>query len=452
MKYLDKTTEELVKTDKKHAVLERIYLISEKSNVRYWFLGILVSLILFLFLPWTQNIRGRGKVTTLFQEQRPQELNSVLPGRITKWYVKEGDLVQEGDTILKLSEVKAEYLDPKILERTKEQINAKRQSANNYEYKANAANNQIEALRQTNRLKIAENENKIKQQQLKVESEKAAWTAAQTDAKIANQQFKRNKELYNQGLISLTDLEAKQNKYQFTTAKETEAQIKYENAKQDLARMRIELGRIQQEYAEKIAKIQSDRFQSLSQIATTQGEIAKLRNQYNTYDERQKLYIVRAPQAGQITDARVSGIGEVIKEGEHLVTIVPKDMRYTVELFVKPMDVPLIKSGQRVAFLFDGFPAIVFSGWPNASYGIFRGKVLTVENNTNSKGYYRVIVIEDTTDNKPWPEQLRIGTGANGIALLNDVPIWYELWRNINGFPPDYYTNQKSQKTDKNAE
>jgi hypothetical protein len=32
-----------------------------------------------------------------------------------------------------------------------------------------------------------------------------------------------------------------------------------------------------------------------------------------------------------------------------------------------------------------------------------------------------------------------VGSGASGIALLNDVPIWYELWRQLNGFPPDYY-------------
>ena len=448
MKFLDETTEELVKTDDKHTVMRHIYLINQKTNVRYWFMGICVALLLFMFLPWTQNIRGRGKVTTLFQQQRPQELNSVLPGRITKWYVKEGDLVQAGDTILTLSEVKAEYLDPNLLDRTQDQIVAKRQSADNYSLKAKAAQNQIEALKQTNQLKIAETKNKIRQQQLKVKSEKAAWVAAQTDAKIANQQFTRNQELYKQGLISLTDLEAKQNKYQATSAKETEAQIKYQNAKQDFARLQIELGRVQQEYAEKIAKTQSDRFQSLSQIASTQSEIAKLQNRYNTYDERRKLYIVRAPQEGQITDARVAGIGEVIKEGEHIVTIVPKDMKYTVELFVKPMDVPLIKAGQDVAFLFDGFPAIVFSGWPGASYGIFHGKVLAVENNTNDKGYYRVLVVERDNEEKPWPKELRIGTGANGIALLNTVPIWYELWRNINGFPPDYYNTDKVKKND----
>jgi hypothetical protein len=41
-----------------------------------------------------------------------------------------------------------------------------------------------------------------------------------------------------------------------------------------------------------------------------------------------------------------------------------------------------------------------------------------------------------------------MGTGANGLSLLNDVPVWYELWRNINSFPPDYY-KQKQEQTAK---
>jgi hypothetical protein len=59
-----------------------------------------------------------------------------------------------------------------------------------------------------------------------------------------------------------------------------------------------------------------------------------------------------------------------------------------------------------------------------------------------------VLIKEDPTE-KPWPKQLKIGTGAQGIALLKDVPVWYELWRNINGFPPDYYkpSADKNQKT-----
>jgi multidrug resistance efflux pump len=450
MKYLNEELEKILdRQPDYHKVVNDIYLIKTKTNVKYWFLGIGILLAILLFLPWTQNIRGKGKVTTLYQDQRPQELNSVLPGRIAKWYVKEGDLVQMGDTILELSEVKEEYLDPQLLQRTSEQINAKKQKAGNYKNKAQASQSQIGALGRTVILKRQELNNKIRQQELKVKSERANLSAAQTKAAIAQKQYDRNQELYKQGLISLTDLEAKQNSLQATQAKETEINNKYINIQQDLNRMRIELQRIQQEYSEKIAKTQSERYESLSAISNTESEIAKLQNLYGTYDQRRKLYIVRAPQNGQITDARVSGIGEVIKQGEHLVTIVPEKIKYTVELFVKPLDVPLIKEGQQVAFLFDGFPAIVFSGWPNASYGTFRGKVLTIENNLNDNGFYRVLVVEDDTEEKPWPVELRIGAGAQGIALLNDVPIWYELWRNVNGFPPNYYQAKTKEKKEK---
>jgi len=450
MKYLNEQLENIMdKSTSGQEVMQSIYMIQEKSKLRYWFFGLAMLICILLFLPWTQNIRGKGKVTTLYQDQRPQELNSVLPGRISKWYVKEGDLVEEGDTILVLSEVKEEYLDPELLQRTTEQIIAKKQKAGNYSSKAKASLDQIDALSKTIALKKKEINNKIKQQELKVKSDKANVRAADIEANIAKTQYDRNQELYKQGLISLTDLEARQNKLQATQAKQTEIQNKYLTSIQDLNRLRIELLRVQPEYNEKIAKTQSERFESLSSISNTESEIAKLQNQYGTYDQRRKLYIVRAPQNGQITDARVSGIGEVIKQGEHLVTIVPEEIKYTVELFVKPLDVPLIQEGQQVAFLFDGFPAIVFSGWPNASYGTFRGKVLTIENNLNANGYYRVLVIEDESYEKPWPKQLRIGAGAQGIALINDVPIWYEIWRNINGFPPNYYVKEKKVKNEK---
>jgi hypothetical protein len=124
-----------------------------------------------------------------------------------------------------------------------------------------------------------------------------------------------------------------------------------------------------------------------------------------------------------------------------IVEIVPKDIKYAVELFVEPMDLPLISKGQKVRFIFDGFPAIVFSGWPNSSYGTFGGVITVIENGISENGKFRVLVSEDSTDN-PWPKQLKFGGGANGIALLKDVSIGYELWRNINGFPPEYYQAQ----------
>ncbi|MEL7122884.1 MAG: biotin attachment protein, partial [Bacteroidota bacterium] len=41
-----------------------------------------------------------------------------------------------------------------------------------------------------------------------------------------------------------------------------------------------------------------------------------------------------------------------------------------------------------------------------------------------------------------WPEAIQIGSGAQGIALLNNVPLWYEIWRRLNGFPPDFYEQE----------
>jgi adhesin transport system membrane fusion protein len=127
---------------------------------------------------------------------------------------------------------------------------------------------------------------------------------------------------------------------------------------------------------------------------------------------------------------------------------VPSALTPAVEMFVKPVDLPLIHVGQKVSLWFDGFPTIVFSGWPKASYGIYFGTVSSVESSISDNGKYRVLIKEDARY-RTWPEQLNIGVGTNCIALLKDVPVWYELWRTINGFPPDYYENKTEYNNDK---
>lgn len=262
--------------------------------------------------------------------------------------------------------------------------------------------------------------------------------AANNDFNIATQQYNRQKAMYDSGLVSLTQLEQRNQSYQNALAKKVSAENKLANSRQDLTITKIEMNSVQQEYLEKIAKAQGEQFQSMSQIATGQGDIAKLENQYSNYTIRNGMYYITAPQSGQVVKAKKAGIGEIVKDGEMIVEIVPDKIQYAVELFIRPLDLPLVAPGQKVQFLFDGFPAIVFSGWPNASYGTFRGKVVAVESSVSSNGKFRILVAEDA-DYKPWPKQLRVGTGAQGMALLKDVPVWYEIWRNINGFPPDYY-------------
>lgn len=424
---------------------QHIYMEGKKLSVRHWYIGFLILLIVLLFLPWTQTIRAKGNVISLRQEQRPQQINTIIAGKIAKWYVKEGDAVKVGDTLVQITEVKDNYLDPQLLNRTQEQISAKQNSIDFYKNKAATAQTQIGALQQGLQLKIESLRNKIQQTHTKLQSDSIEAAAAGNDYRIATLQFNRQKSLFDSGLVSLTQLETRNQAYQNTMAKKLSAENKYANTRQDLSLLRIEMNTAQQEYAEKAAKVEGDRFQAFSEIAASEGEVAKLENQYNSYRIRNGMYYIIAPQDGQVVQAKKAGIGEIVKEGEMLVNIVPDHIQYAVEMFVRPVDLPLIAQGQNVMFQFDGFPAIVFSGWPQTSSGLFKGKIVAIERAVTNDGQFRVLVGE-VADERPWPKELKMGIGANGIALLNDVPVWYELWRNINSFPPDYYVAKKEEK------
>ena len=418
---------------------KKVYKIEKKNPVKKWLWGVIAVLIAVMFLPWTQNIRAKGTITTLRQEQRPQEINTIIGGRVIKWYIKEGDYVKEGDTILQLGEVKVDYFDPLLLNRTQEQIEAKHQTIEGYKNKAGTAETQTMALLQVRILKLQSLDNKLQQQQLKVASDSTDLIAVINEQNMYKRQIDAAKTMLDSGAISLVDFEKRNVNYRNGLAKKISAENKLSQSKQELIILRIEKSSTIQEYTDKISKAEGDKFSSLSNAASTRADVSKLENLYAGYDVRNKLYHIRAPQNGQLIKAKKAGIGEILKEGEMIVEIVPSQIQYAVEMFAEPMDLPLINIGQKVRFVFDGFPAIVFSGWPKNSYGTFGGIVSSVETSVSSNGKFRVLVAEDPADKK-WPVQLKMGGGASGISLLKNVPVYYELWRNINGFPPDYYT------------
>lgn len=429
---------------------DKIYHIHKKSRVKRWFLFIFIGGIITLFLPWTQNIKVKGNVSSLYQEQRPQQLNSPIPGRITKWNVKNGDYVKKGDTLLQLSEIKDDYLDPLLVQRTQEQVNAKKGVRDYYEAKVGTAKSQLQALNSARDLKL--NQLKIKASQLnnKLTGEEAELEAIRNELKLSEDQFSRQKKMYDEGLVSLTQFQQRSISYQNAVAKKTSSENKVSQTRQEIVNVGIEQNSVIQDYNEKLSKTEGERFQSMGQIEGSDGDIAKLENQVANYKARQGLYFIIASQDGQIVQLNKAGIGEILKDGENIGTIVPTVVDHAVEIYIKPVDLPLVKEGQRVMCTFDGFPAIVFSGWPNSSYGTFAGKVIAVESNISMNGLFKALVIEDKNE-KQWPSKIKMGTGVQGIAILNDVPIWYELWRNINGFPPDYYEvkNEKAGKDEK---
>jgi len=395
-------------------------------------------LLVALFLPWTQNIRSKGYITTLELNQRPQTIHSIISGRIEKWFVREGDYVNIGDTILFISEIKEEYLDPDLLTRTEEQISSKESTAQSYMDKVKALDSQIDALLKTKLMKLQQTKNYIKQAELKVQSDSINLVAAKTNQAIAEKQLERMEELYKDGLKSLTDLETRKLKLQATQAKMIGLENKLLGSRNELINVKMELISIDNQYLDKLSKAESEKFEALSKMYDAEAVVTKMQNQYMNYSVRRGMYYITAPQNGYITKAIRSGIGETLKEGEELMSIMPAKFDLAVAMYIQPMDLPIINKGQEVRFMFDGWPSIVFSGWPNVSYGTFGGHVVAIDNFISPNGKYRILVAP-TEGDIAWPEGLRVGSGADGMALLKDVPIWYELWRKLNGFPPDYY-------------
>jgi multidrug resistance efflux pump len=426
----------------------QIYLRDKGPATKPWLIGLGLILLGVLFLPWTQNISGSGAVTTLKPGQRPQTIHSAIAGRIEKWYVKEGDFVKKGDTILFISETKEDYLDPNLVKNTESQMKAKEMAQQSYGGKVTTLSSQIAAIQNEKNLKLQQAKNKIRQGILKVKSDSIDLIAVRTQVKIANTQFNRAVALNKEGLKPLTDVEEKRLKLQEADAKIITQENKLLSSENELINAKVEINRIMAEYNEKEQKARSDQYSALSNQYDTEAQVNKLKNQYANFQIRNGMYYIKAPQSGYVNRALQSGIGETIKEGTQIVSIMPSKYDIAVETYVTPTDLPLVHKGEKVRVWFDGWPTIVFSGWPGMSYGTFGGKIVAVENFISDNGKFRVLIAPDAEE-EPWPKKVSIGSGAQTLALLDNVPVWFELWRNLNGFPPNYYQPKSSTQKEK---
>lgn len=415
----------LVNTPKKYRIIRNWLLII----VGFWFIVLL--------LPWQQNVQGKGKVIPFSPQDRPQVVPSVIAGRIEKWFVQEGQHVKKGDTICLISEVKEKFFDPQMVDRTNDQVISKQEAIGAKREKIAAIQKQVVALKNGLKLKIEQAKNKVIQNRFKVNAERAAYEAAKINLNLVQDQYKRLETLYEKGLASLTELQNRNNKTQEASAKLVEAENKFNSTQNELINSEIELNSIEADYIDKISKAESILNETVGDLFESQAEVSKLKIELSNLELRAGFYIIRAPQSGFIIKALRSGLGEGIKEGEDIITIVPDNAKLATEMYIRAMDLPIIHVGEKVRVQFDGWPALVFSGWPNVSVGTFGGVVKVVDKMNSDNGLFRILVTPDP-EAEPWPEQIRAGTGIYGWAMLKVVPIWYELWRQFNGFPPDF--------------
>jgi multidrug resistance efflux pump len=395
-----------------------------------------VGLIAFLalFLPWQQNVQSTGEITALRPKDRPQQVTAIVGGRIVAWEVREGQLVQGGDALVRVAEVKDGYLDPRALQRQREQLVAKESSITAKAGKAAALERQLTALRDGFGVSLEKARNKVTLYESAVQS-------AVLDSSVAAAQLVRQEALYRDGLKSLTEFEGARTKALKAYATAVEK-------RNELANARLEQGSIGAEYGDKIAKSESERSNTLADIGESAAEIAKLRVAVANFELRTGMYVIRAPQTGYVVKALKAGVGEILKDGDAVVTLQPAHPSVAVALYVKAMDVPLLRTGSKVRLQFDGWPALQFSGWPSVSVGTFGGVIEVIDLVDSKPGKYRVLVVPDKNE-EAWPAQLRVGSGVYGWTMLNRVSVWFELWRKFNGFPPSIETPPATTVTPK---
>ena len=398
-----------------------------------------VITLLLTVVPWVQTVTGKGKVTALSPDQRPQTIEALITGRISDWRVGEGAEVKQGDTIVVLQDIDPKFLDSELLLNQERQLDALKDRRLSIIRQIEALGKQVvtEGKARESGVKAAQEKlSQITQKRIAAEEQ---VKQARLDVDIAKQRFADRKSLYEKGLLSERNFENAKLELQRSEVGQTRTLTELEAGRRAEAEALATITNKESEGTSKILKVISDESKALETLAALDNSIAKAESDLNAAFSRRAASIIRAPVAGTVVRLLTAGYGETVKQGDKLAVIAPKTTSLAVELTVSGTNAPLIADGKKVRLQFDGFPAFQLSGWPAVSVGTFGGIVSVIDavDDEQSKGAFRVVVRPDP-DDEPWPESkiLRPGTQSLGWMQLNTVSLGYEMWRQLNGFPP----------------
>lgn len=399
------------------------------SAARICILFLIASPAVLVFVPWQQTVKGSGRVVALDPLDRPQRIEAPIQGYITEWYVLEGDHVEQGDKILEIRDN-----DPTLTERLEAQRAALQTKVDASEKVVDAYEENVSAFRESLGLAITAAELQVGMARDKLVAEEAGLEAEKAALTQAELQWARVKELEGK-VLSTQDREIADRKLAEEKSKFLQSQAKVAAAKKDLDAKIADRTRYEVEGKAKIDSTRAQLEKAKGDVATAEKELQELQVKIN----RQLRQTVVAPRAGTILRFIAAQGGEQLKEGDGLLILVPdtRDKYHIVEMEVDGNDAPLVTKGRRVRLQFEGWPALQFPGWPAVQIGTFGGVVRLVDAADSGKGKFRVLVEPDTEDSS-WPDAryLRQGVRTNGWVLLDEVTLGYEIWRQLNGFPP----------------
>lgn len=411
---------------------------------RATWMALVVSIVGMTFLPWQQTATGTGIVVALNPQQRPQPVKSAAKGvvKFVKPGLREGSYVEAGEVLLELEPVAEGGVQQAEL-----QVAAVELKAETARSRIDFAEQQVELQRNSGEF-LAESLNQ------EIEASIKKWEQAQREeaalaAELVDKQNQRRiaEEVASQGIISREELVSKRQAEETQYQKVLKAEIAEQEAYSILRAKEEEIKSKQREIEIKNRAAQNKLLEEQEKLQSILKELSDLQIKRQELDRLK----VRAPRSGHIQQWYGLEGSDSVKEGDQLFVIVPDADELAVEMLVNGNDMPLIREGDRVRLQFEGWPAVQFVGWPSVAIGTFGGKVNRVLPTDDGKGNFRVLVTSDNhfARENGWPNShyLRQGVRANGWVLLRNVPLGYEIWRQLNGFPPSLTGGQTTKET-----
>lgn len=377
-------------------------------------LGFLALVVALAFLPWQQSVTGEGRVIAMTPIERQQTVSSTVDGRVVRWHVVEGTRVRAGDLIVEVADN-----DPNVVERLRGELNAARE-------REQSLDDRIREIRSSRENALAAADARITMAAERVAAAERALDQAEATLLLARQNLDRQKALLNKGLTPVRSVEIAQADYDRAVAEVARAENGLRAARADQAAIERDRMRVENDYDAQLKDAIATRAAATAAVRPIETRLA-----------RQTTQDIRAPRDGVILRLLAQPGSEMLKSGQPLAVLVPETDQQVVELWVKGNDMPLLHVDDPVRLQFEGWPAIQFVGWPSVAVGTFGGRIILVDATDDGSGKFRILVAPDPNDD-PWPpkQYLRQGVRANGWVLLKMVPLWFELWRQFNGFPP----------------
>jgi len=396
-----------------------------------WLGLLLLAMIGFTaFAPWQQFVGGSGRVVAFDPLLREQIVQSPISGRVARWAdgIREGVRVEKGQRIVEIRD-----LDPNLLSRLGEQVAATERELDSLKEVSDAYVAQVNAFQVVRVHTGAAADEYIKMSQQKLKAEQQNLEAVQAALLQVEADYERQKQLAEEGLASTFKQQVAERKRQEALAKVEQANAYIASAKNGVT---AKINEREAKEREAQAKIDS----ATAQLSKAQGDVAKTEKglvALNVKLTQQQSQVVTAPEDGFIFKLETFQQGAIVKQGDSLFSLVPETTDRAVEIWLDGNDASWVTTGRHVRLQFEGWPGIQLAGWPSIAVNTFGGRVAVVDSTDNGKGQFRILIRPDSDDD-PWPSTrfLRQGVRTNGLVMLERVPLWFEVWRQLNGFPP----------------